>query len=325
MHFFFCCSGFMVAYRHWEDERWSGLRVSLSYLRSKLVRIYPLYFICIFIALAAVGSKRFHDLRILWDFICNIFLLQAWGTGAERLQFSINGPTWFLSTLLFCYFIAPLLLTVLRRARTVLWPFAVFFVLMYGIQFLRVKYPGDYFELDLYTNPLFRMLEFGLAMCAYPLFVKVLAWWTLRGTAARRFAVATVAEVMAVVLLAVWIVPNPCGIFHATWALWFLAVILVFSLDAGGVPWLLKRCAFDRLSPLTMELYIAHGAVFRFTFKHLFRPCVWGDAVAASAAVILTFLAAIAYKRWCAARLNALMDSVFCKLSACLLADRSAA
>ena len=97
------------------------------------------------------------------------FLLQAWNSDPD-VYFSYSGIAWFLSALIFCYFMSPLLL---RYAKKVKQSVVMFII----VAFIRVSF--EYLEkvvpvwgISIHTFPIIRCMEFFLGMLMVPLFVR---------------------------------------------------------------------------------------------------------------------------------------------------------
>ena len=107
--FLFVASGFLVGYNHFDKERPATWAESLRNICEKLIRMRPLHiltFLLVFFFGAAGPSFSKTDLM---KAAMNVSLLQAWSPDGN-VFFSYNGASWFLSALLFCYFMAPVLL-----------------------------------------------------------------------------------------------------------------------------------------------------------------------------------------------------------------------
>jgi len=99
--FFFLLSGFLYSAK---IENWSDYT---QYIKHKVCRLYPIYWFCLalYLLLAVVrGCKE--QYTIDWDFIPHLFLLQTWVPGIEPFNYLL--PSWFLSSLLFCYCASPI-------------------------------------------------------------------------------------------------------------------------------------------------------------------------------------------------------------------------
>ena len=120
---FFVLSGFLTAYRHRSGPLPECSPAGcLRYAWRRIRRLYPLYFLTLLFFLAlllrslragALPGTRLSDIAL--TFGLNVALLQAWAP-YNSIYYSFNTPAWFLSAIVFMYFVTPPLLRVLRRS-----------------------------------------------------------------------------------------------------------------------------------------------------------------------------------------------------------------
>ena len=105
--FFILLSGFVSGYSSFgRDIPCSGREVA-RYLRKKLKKVYPLYFVTTVYAVSAskipslVAGQSSEELApLLLQLLKNLLLIQSWFPSE---YFSFNGVGWFLSTIMFLY------------------------------------------------------------------------------------------------------------------------------------------------------------------------------------------------------------------------------
>lgn len=176
---FFVLSGFVLAFQQirknnfLKADRESRLLFALNHIR----KLYPLHLImlCADIYLSVYNG---YQLRWLLDneiskIIPNILLLQSWYP-LEDYYFAFNGATWFLSTMVFLYYMFPLLFNKICRWETKNTPYTVLvlMILFEGVIVLltaglsRYCSIGDNFgKWITYICPLFRTLDFAIGVC----------------------------------------------------------------------------------------------------------------------------------------------------------------
>lgn len=100
---FFCISGFVMFYAYYDKIQNKQIDFTAYFVR-RLVRLLPLhYFTAIFVFF--LQQKTFSEINEffifenngLYSLICNFFYIQQY-TGT-----SLNGPAWYLTTILVCY------------------------------------------------------------------------------------------------------------------------------------------------------------------------------------------------------------------------------
>jgi len=169
--FFFVCSGFFVMYNHFDSipgvsKNQSGIR----YFAKKFVELYPLHFLCFLIALVfeLIGSKNI-SLSFLWKAVLNAFCVHAWSPFVET-SMSFNGPSWYLSALLFCYLVSHTFINFIRKI-DVNKALVVVFVIRIWIEYICKYYSDSIFSLMVHTNPFIRFLEFLMGMLVAVVFI----------------------------------------------------------------------------------------------------------------------------------------------------------
>lgn len=101
--FLFVISGYLIAYKHLYASE--DIRV-FSYKKNKIVKFYPLYFICCIVCAVCFEEFNAFYINLKSGFISlglNLALLQSW----TQNPYTFNSVSWFLSSLLGVYFVAP--------------------------------------------------------------------------------------------------------------------------------------------------------------------------------------------------------------------------
>jgi peptidoglycan/LPS O-acetylase OafA/YrhL len=111
VEFFFALSGFILVHVYGERaaEFWHGTKTYLTFLKTRLARLYPLHLFMLFVILAMVIGLRaianaygyisiydlpYHSINTWPSFIANLFLVQAWNI---LPSLTWNGASWFVS------------------------------------------------------------------------------------------------------------------------------------------------------------------------------------------------------------------------------------
>lgn len=268
---FFLVSGLLEGYRH-RDEFDCTVAEQASILKRKLVMFYPLHiamFLTSFVMKAAWTSL---NSALLFSVLLNLTLTQAW---SPKLMFSFNGVSWFLSALIFCYAMMPILAYISKivRARFRFYPLVLlvigFLSLRVYIEFVSVENP-DLLTLSFHANPFIRILEFASAYyagsviseyrdghevaCERPRFCHGILSWTIW-------------EVL-IALIVTWCVCK----FDSTWLRGYYVVLLLvclvqFSAERGGLSQLLGSRPFTRIAHYLLPFFMSHQLIFMLVRK----------------------------------------------------------
>ena len=151
--FFFVVSGFLFTLKPIPYK---------EYLWRKVKHIYPPYWICLALLLLGFVVKGTWDkLDFGWDFIPHLLLVQSWIPVTDAWFFKYLGTSWFLSSLLICYVIAPFLYKCVDSHKK--WIFYQI-ILTSVIICLVLKNTSPYVSWLTYASPIIRGFEFLLGM-----------------------------------------------------------------------------------------------------------------------------------------------------------------
>lgn len=95
---FYCLSGFCISraiYAGLIRDKQSGYSC-LKFVYDRFKKIYPAYILSLIFVILTQGPRNLSEIMI------NVLMIQSGWLGKD---FALNGPTWFLSTLLLCYIV----------------------------------------------------------------------------------------------------------------------------------------------------------------------------------------------------------------------------
>ena len=153
--FFFIVSGFL--YRN---------KCSYSeYIKKKILGVFPLFWIVLFLSESICFIRGGNN--ITWSIVPHILLLQSWVPNSD-FAFNYVGVAWFLSSLLFCYAVAPFLYKYVSKCS--IYKTWLMVIVLYAIIVCMRDYHcankgvEDWLK---YINPLFCMFEYLLGMLLF--------------------------------------------------------------------------------------------------------------------------------------------------------------
>lgn len=163
---FFMLSGYSLFVNYAEKDlvRIQNLK---SFWIKRFIGIMPMYYVAaIFYILMNYGAHvvfKGYSYSIVNEFIlAPIEILGIQSNFHSVFSFSHNGGTWFVSCILMCYLIYPLLQEVAKQISTKYKSICIalcVFILLYA-PFVEYKFETA----DIYTNPFFRILEFSIGV-----------------------------------------------------------------------------------------------------------------------------------------------------------------
>ena len=151
--FFFCLSGFFLAYRHTNISNFD----ILSFYKTRIFKFYPIYFLSLLLLLFSTEIK--------WNILYNIFLIQSWFF-TKPLTYNISA--WYLSVLFFLILLFPFFLY-LFRMKYFIWVVLVINIYTYYFFNYMVKFIDSSNSIKdlIYYNPIMYISSFTLGMLIY--------------------------------------------------------------------------------------------------------------------------------------------------------------
>ncbi len=168
----FILSGFCMAYNHYQDSAKKPEKTGWEIIKSKLPKFYPVHVTTFLLQVLFVPTWAMKSMGFILVFgTLNLSLQQAW---FQKTQFMFNNVSWFLSSLIFCYFITPSLKKLCRYSeeKGKLW---LCFLSLLGIriylEYTILNYP-TYVFMDLHTNPIIQSLNYALGFITGIYFIR---------------------------------------------------------------------------------------------------------------------------------------------------------
>ncbi len=308
--FMFVTSGFLVAYNRIDKPNPARWRDSLSYLKTKLCAMWPLHFLCFLIA-AALDPRALFSVTGAAKAVLNVFLLQSWFNNPE-VFFAYNGASWFLSSIMFCYFVSPLLLKGLKTTRRAAVTAIIVYAARMLVEVFEVSPYGELARVSIYVFPMIRAAEFYCGMVMYKLCSGLSGSLSRLGAQSEKllFSLAEPALLGAAVLL---IIGRPYWL-RGSFVLIYCLVVPVFSFDKGILSRLLGLKPFHIFESIEFEIFMLHKVMLAVCAK--FVPRLPGNGspwTVTASALVLTLVLAALYRRLLSERLSGMMRAALGK------------
>ena len=258
--FFLILSGFVLMYGN--KGRIENKEQKLKFFLKRVKKIYPLHILCLILAVlisTLIGES------LEWTHLApNAFLIHSW-IPQSSYYFSGNSLSWYLSVMVFCYAMFPLLVGWMRKWGGV---FLVLLLTFYPIAVAIV--PDAYVGGLIYINPLFRIVDFCLGMwlahvCTNDSMANMMC--RLKNMSVSK---KTIIEVMLALLSLALIVLSEKTItrfnFASFW--WMPSMLIIFILftfdnNGGGITRLLNKTISVTLGSVSFAFYMLHILVLR--------------------------------------------------------------
>lgn len=279
---FFVISGFLTYYASDGREIPCTYAESFRIMKQKLIRILPLYLIGYMYYL--VISRPKGSIAVL-----NLFMLQSWSDSSE-VFFSLNGPSWYIASLMFCYFLSPLGINIVRKLNHPMLAIGFLGMLRFVIEFLLTQ-DDKIIALNVHVSPIIRNFDFIMGMCAAVIYFK--------RKFVHKIVLSSILEIGVVsgvlILDYCWGEVLPKTIFVVC----FCFMCIVYAYNSGILSKFLSCKVFKYFSEIQLEFYLLHAPVGSFVYLilGLFIPILRSNIyVKASLSFALIVVCSYVYK-----------------------------
>ena len=166
VEFFFLISGLLIGIKYYNSDKMKSLDQTAKYAVEKGKKIYPLYFFTIVPMLVFLFKNwRAHEIgtvKFASIIGTNLLYLQSW-IPSEDYYWALNGVTWFLSDLLFCYLTIFIFFWIIRRMGSKL-TLVILFLTEFAWEFLVLNCFQNQNAFLTYIFPVCRALDFGIGI-----------------------------------------------------------------------------------------------------------------------------------------------------------------
>lgn len=305
--FFFVLSGFILTYTYPDIATGSDAR---RFWVARFARVWPAHVATIgllYILLAGDASRYGTGYSSPLLLLGNVSLVQAW-IPVSNVYFSYNAVSWSISAEAFFYLVFPSLIQ--GFAKSWWWKLGIALALVFWLIALCITsslppFGGASWTSTtlgmVYINPLARLFEFTLGMCA------AMIYRVSRPRIRLTASVGTVVEAIAALLLllnislvdaiASWayvLIGPPAAewLVHGGAICFSVAVfILVISLEQGSISKTLGRRPLVFLGEISYSMYMLHYVILRAYMMHADNFAAWPGSVKLAVYCIVLLMA----------------------------------
>ncbi len=256
--FFFILSGFHIALT-WKDKIEGNEK---TFMLKRISKIFPLH-VLITLIYVVLGINLVSLWAIPFHFTLTQSLIPFW-----EINFTLNTPSWFLSSLFICYLCTPLLLN-FARLNVRKFIFIYFSALTFYLIFLCLVDGHIGLRWIAYINPVVRLFDYSLGIILGLLWDK--GYLVGRNDLTKY---ASIFEIGALLLFFLVMRCEPIVKLNSYTALRYpivLLLIIVFTLNKGYISRILSNKLFNWIGSLSMSIYMIQGIILYFV--HLL-PCM---------------------------------------------------
>lgn len=244
------------------------------YLKNRIKRLYPLHIITTLFMFPFVASTNNIDdtIKSLVLLILNVLLIVEWFPLGIR---SINGPSWFLNTIVIAYIASPWLIKKIKSFNNRIIIISILILVIieplssyYGYLYL----DHNLFEWLVFSFPLIRLIEFVVGCFLGELFIRKIY----------NIKYSNLVETLIVIVSLICIVvaqqyKNEWWTYSLLYLLPSCFLIIVFSSSSGVILKILSNKTLLFIASISSYAYLIHNVVFRYSVFLLYHiPIIGG-------------------------------------------------
>ena len=287
--FLFVISGYLIAYKHLYASE--DIRV-FSYIKNKRVKFYPLYFICCIVCAVCFEEFNAFYINLKSGFISlglNLALLQSW----TQNPYTFNSVSWFLSSLLGVYFVAPFALKLFKKVKSK-YGYVLLLAIVWLVRFLLEYFNGKLYYINSNHFPVFSILTSIGGMLLFPLSKDI----------KNNFIINSILEISLLAIVAWLAYVHVDDVCISIQILFVWAAFYIFILNNDVFSRFMELDIWNIFSQIQMEFYLLHQMVLR-----LISRTVLGNVLIIKILVsfAITYFMAVIYNIFLKKRLEHIM------------------
>jgi len=287
--FLFVISGYLIAYKHLYASE--DIRV-FSYIKNKIVKFYPLYFICCIVCAVCFEEFNAFYINLKSGFISlglNLALLQSW----TQNPYTFNSVSWFLSSLLGVYFVAPFALKLFKKVKSK-YGYVLLLAIVWLVRFLLEYFNGKLYYINSNHFPVFSILTSIGGMLLFPLSKDIKS----------NFIINSILEISLLAIVAWLAYVHVDDVCISIQILFVWAAFYIFILNNDVFSRFMELDIWNIFSQIQMEFYLLHQMVLR-----LISRTVLGNVLIIKILVsfAITYFMAVIYNIFLKKRLEHIM------------------
>lgn len=287
--FLFVISGYLIAYKHLYASE--DIRV-FSYIKNKIVKFYPLYFICCIVCAVCFEEFNAFYINLKSGFISlglNLALLQSW----TQNPYTFNSVSWFLSSLLGVYFVAPFALKLFKKVKSK-YGYVLLLAIVWLVRFLLEYFNGKLYYINSNHFPVFSILTSIGGMLLFPLSKDI----------KNNFIINSILEISLLAIVAWLAYVHVDDVCISIQILFVWAAFYIFILNNDVFSRFMELDIWNIFSQIQMEFYLLHQMVLR-----LISRTVLGNVLIIKILVsfAITYFMAVIYNIFLKKRLEHIM------------------
>lgn len=251
-------SGFLMLHNYEKNDGNSVVEQQLTNVKKKIIQFYPLHILTFLFRILFMYNNEGKK-----GILLNLLLLHAW-SNELRVYFSLNGLTWYLSVLLFCYFLAPVFINVhdkINKRHCIYFESVCLFLVFVCRTLFEVLNTNMNLGFVVHTFPPIRALDFFMGVEIGYMY-EILKDRIKAGTLF--FSIIEICISILIVFL--------CVVYDEIWPRWLFTLLMcpilfVYAINKGIVSRIISTQPFILFSRIQFEFYMIHQIIIVFIGK----------------------------------------------------------
>lgn len=261
----FIASGFLVGYNYYDRKIICDYASSFKYSYKKVRTFYPLLFFNTIYGYIITKKKKY-NIRETFLLLSILLLIKSWSRYGRHATF-YNGHSWFLSSLLFSYFLVPLLLQGLRSIKISIIIFIIISLIRIITELLIIYGDFNMFDADFHRGPIIRLLEFYMGMLLIPIFIKSKSYLDKYLNKDWFKILFTIIEISNISIIYFIMLKYNNYLYRCYFILIFCVFIFISGFDYGYLSNFFNNKYFEKIKSHQMEMFILQRTVDASFYK----------------------------------------------------------
>ena len=317
----FISSGFLVGYNYYEKNMQSNYETSFKYSYKHLRNFYPLVVINTIYNFFIISKLKKINLTNIEILISNLLMINSWSR-YSRLASSFNGISWFLSVLLFCYFLVPFLLNGIQNIKRSLKLFILISLIRITTEEIIFKGALNIFDANFHRGPIIRLLEFYLGMLLIPTFFRVDIFFVkYKDFYIFKYIVTIFQIILPIFIYYIMILYN--NVLHRCFFILIFSIfVFFFSFDYGYLSDIFSYIIIVKIMNCQMEIYLLQNTInnifYNIINKRKFEK-LFNNEIQFYIKLNIIFIIAYLYKIFLKERFAKYLDNILFKIKKLIL------
>ena len=307
----FISSGFLVGYNYYQRNMPCNYEMSFKYAYKHLRNFYPLECINLIYGIFIKPHKKF-NLTELEIIISNLLIIKSWCTNIELAQY-FTGISWFLSNLLFCYFLVPLLLKGIKLIKNSLIIFLAVCFIRISIEEIINNGATNIFHVDFHRGPFIRLLEFYMGMLLIPTFFYIKLFLHKNINKYCLKFMFTIIQFLCPIIVYIIMLKYNRKLLRCYFVLIFSIIIFIIGYDYGLFSHLFATKLFLQLMSCQLEIYLLQNTINNIILslaKKIKIQLILNEEIKFLIKLLIIFVIGFLYKRLLKEKLAHFMDII---------------